>query len=100
MHAAEPVHAANMEGVLAGQVLGADHQVADLHGRSDFVSLAMAYRRDAPTSSTSISSTVRSSPSLVVLLRAFSRPVTTTRELRSRVWATFSAWPRHTEQRM
>jgi len=59
---------------------------------------AVAYFSDGPTSSTSISNTVRFSPSRVSYERAFNRPWTTTRMPRWSDSATFSAAWRHTEQ--
>jgi hypothetical protein len=64
------------------------------------VTFAEAYRSDGPTSSTSISTTVRFSPSFVSYERDLSRPWTMTRVPRCSDSATFSAASRHTEQRM
>jgi hypothetical protein len=62
------------------------------------VTLAVALRRLGPTSSTSISKTVRFSPSRVSKDRCFSRPCTITRMPRCSDSATFSAACRQTEQ--
>src|SRR5690348_737828 len=62
------------------------------------LTLAEAFRRDGPTSSTSISYTVRFSPSLVSYDRCRSRPETITRMPRVSDSATFSAACRHTLQ--
>src|SRR3954470_4724914 len=67
--------------------------------RAARVTLAVAYRREGPISSTSSSTTVRFSPSLVSNERCLSRPDTMTREPRVRDSATFSAACRHTLQR-
>ena len=60
------------------------------------MTLAVALRRLGPTSSTSISNTVRRSPSRVSYERDFSRPVTMTRMPRWSDSATFSAACRQT----
>src|SRR3954453_11470670 len=62
------------------------------------LTLAEAFRRDGPTSSTSTSYTVRFSPSLVSYDRCRSRPDTITRVPRVSDSATFSAACRHTLQ--
>ena len=64
------------------------------------LTLAVAYRSEGPTSSTSISTTVRFSPSLVSYDLDFSRPETMTRVPRLSDSATFSAASRQIEQRM
>ena len=63
------------------------------------LTLAVAYFRDGPTSSTSISTTVRFSPSRVSYERCLSRPCATTRMPRCSDSATFSAAWRQIEQR-
>src|SRR5262245_32307538 len=63
-----------------------------------FATLAVALRRLGPTSSTSISKTVRFSPSRVSYCRDFRRPWTIARMPFCSVSATFSAAWRHTEQ--
>ena len=64
------------------------------------LTLAVALRRLGPTSSTSISNTVRLLPSRSSYERDFSRPCTITRMPRCSDSATFSAACRHTEQLM
>ena len=64
------------------------------------MTLAVAFFSAGPTSSTSSSTTVRFSPSLVSYDRCLSRPVTMTRVPRVSDSATFSAYCRHTAQRM
>src|SRR5690606_30766261 len=67
--------------------------------RLTLLTLAVAYRRDGPISSTSSSTTVRFSPSLVSNDRCLSRPCTMTRAPRVSVSATFSAAWRQMLQR-
>src|SRR3954471_11654925 len=67
--------------------------------RAARVTLAVAYRRLGPTSSTSSSTTVRFSPSFVSNERCFRRPETMTREPRVSDSATFSAACRQTLHR-
>src|SRR5207342_3708810 len=62
------------------------------------LTLAVAYFRLGPTSSTSSSTTVRFSPSRVSYCRCLRRPWTTTRMPFWRDSATFSAACRQTEQ--
>src|SRR5439155_5027728 len=57
--------------------------------------LAVAHRSDGPTSSASISTTVRLSPSCVSHERCWRRPTTITLAPRVSDSATFSARPRH-----
>src|SRR5690625_1385078 len=66
--------------------------------RTFLVTFAVARRRAGPTSSTSISKTVRLSPSRVSKERCFNRPCTITCEPLLRDSATFSAYWRHTVQ--
>src|SRR3954465_8385982 len=64
--------------------------------RAARVTLAVAYRSDGPTSSTSSSTTVRFSPSFVSNDRCLRRPETMTRDPRGRHPATFAAACRQT----